>query len=216
VPCSEIVGVAEDVRWTGLRAEPRMLLYASLAQADIEMPMRTLLVRPRGDPRQAARSVQQALLDEAPRVGFARARPLQESVDPELRPWQVGAGMFTLFGLLALVIAAVGLYSVLAYVVAQRAHEVGVRMALGATRGHVLRLVLGEGLRVTAVGVALGLAAALVAGRYMRELLVGVSPRDPLVLGGVAAALLAVATLASLLPAWSAARVDPSRALRAD
>ena len=216
VPCREVVGVAEDVHWSGVRAEPRMMLYAPLAQAGFELPLRALLVRPAGDPAATSRAVQQALLDEAPRVGFARAVLLQESVDPELRPWRLGAGVFTAFGLLALVIAAVGLYSVLAYLVAQRTHEMGVRVALGASRGDVLRLILGEGLRVTAVGVALGLLAALAVGRLLGGMLVDVSARDPLVLGGVSAVLLVVAGLASAVPAWRATRVDPGSALRVD
>ena len=216
VPCREVVGVAEDVHWSGVREEPRMMLYAPLAQAGFELPLRTLLVRPAGDPVATGRAVQKALLDEAPRVGFARAVPLQEAVDPELRPWRLGAGVFTAFGVLALVIAAVGLYSVLAYLVAQRTHEMGVRVALGARRGDVLRLVLGEGLRVASAGVVLGLLAALAAGRLFGGLLVDVSARDPLVLGSVTLVLLAVAGVASLVPAWRATRVDPASALRVD
>jgi len=124
--------------------------------------------------------------------------------------------MFSVFGVLALLVAAVGLYSVIAYNVVQRTHELGVRVALGAQSPDVVRLVLGEGARVSLAGVVIGLIAAGTGARYVGPLLFGVSPRDPVVFAGVALSLMAVALLASLLPAWRAARVDPSVALRAD
>ena len=141
---------------------------------------------------------------------------MQRLVDPEVRSWTLGATMFSAFGVLALVIAAVGLYSVVGYDVAQRTAELGVRAALGARTGDLLRLVVGQGARVTLVGVAVGLLAALVATRWIEPLLFDVSPRDPLVLGSVAATLLVIAALASLVPASRAARVDPAVALRAE
>jgi ABC-type antimicrobial peptide transport system permease subunit len=110
----------------------------------------------------------------------------------------------------------VGLYSVTAYSVAQRLHEMGLRMALGARAGDVVGLVLRQGLAVAAAGVALGVAAALVAGRWVAPLLFDVSARDPLVFGGVAATLLAAALLATLVPARRATRANPSDALRAE
>jgi putative ABC transport system permease protein len=117
---------------------------------------------------------------------------------------------------LALLVAAVGLYSVIAYNVAQRTHELGVRVALGAQSPDVARLVVGEGIRVSLVGVAIGTAVALGAGRYVGPLLFSVSPRDPVVFSVVAVMLVAVAVVASLVPAWRASRVDPSVALRSD
>jgi len=122
--------------------------------------------------------------------------------------------MFTVFGVLALVVAAIGLYSVAAYGVAQRTHELGVRLALGAESRDLVRLVLREGLRLSAVALAVGLAAALVAGRFVAPLLFETSPRDPLILSAVAALLLLTSVAASALPARRAARVDPTRALR--
>ncbi len=124
--------------------------------------------------------------------------------------------MFTLFGVLALVVAAVGLYGVIAYGVAQRTHEMGVRAALGASRSGLMRLVVTEGVRVTLVGVILGGIAAFAGGRFLAAMLFGVSSRDPLVFVVVAGVLLAVAGLASLIPAWRAGRADPISALRAD
>jgi ABC-type antimicrobial peptide transport system permease subunit len=124
--------------------------------------------------------------------------------------------MFSLFGALALLVASVGLYSVIAYSVAQRTHELGVRIALGAETRDVLRLVVGEGTRVAAAGITLGVAAALLAGRFVTSLLYDVSAKDPLTFAVVIAALLLVAVVASLVPARRAARVDPNVALRAD
>jgi ABC-type antimicrobial peptide transport system permease subunit len=124
--------------------------------------------------------------------------------------------MFALFGGLALLLAAVGLYSVIAYSVTQRTHEMGVRVALGAQGRDVIRLVVVEGLRIALVGLAIGVFIALVAVRFIAPLLFHVPARDPWTFGGVTLALLAVAVAASFIPAWRAARIDPSVALRTD
>jgi putative ABC transport system permease protein len=124
--------------------------------------------------------------------------------------------MFTLFGGLALLVAAIGLYGVIAYSVTQRLHEMGVRVALGAKTADVLRLVVGEGVRVALIGIVLGAAGAFAAGKLIASLLFGVPARDPLTFGVVALVLLLTATLASLIPALRASRVDPNLALRAD
>jgi ABC-type antimicrobial peptide transport system permease subunit len=124
--------------------------------------------------------------------------------------------MFAAFGVLALALAAIGLYSVIAYNVAQRTHELGVRVALGAQAADVVRLVVSDGLRITAVGVAIGTATAFWAGRFVKPLLFDVSPTDPLVFTLVATLLISVATVASWVPALRAARVDPNQALRSD
>jgi ABC-type antimicrobial peptide transport system permease subunit len=118
--------------------------------------------------------------------------------------------------MLALVLAAIGLYSVIAYNVTQRTHELGVRVAFGAQVRDVIRLVLGEGLRITTIGIVVGVAIALYAGRFVAPLLFRVEPTDPIVFGGVIAILLLTATLAALIPALRAARVDPNVALRTD
>ena len=124
--------------------------------------------------------------------------------------------MFGTFGLLAVVLVAVGLYGVVSYVVAQRTREMGVRIALGARPADVLRLVVREGLGVTAFGAALGIILALVTGRMIEALLFRVSVRDPLILLGVVGVVLAVAAMASAVPAWRASRTDPIIALRSD
>jgi ABC-type antimicrobial peptide transport system permease subunit len=140
---------------------------------------------------------------------------MTDLLEPEMRPFRLGATMFGVFGLLALLLAGVGLYAVISFDVARRTRELGIRTALGARRGDVVRLVLGQGLRVTAAGVAIGAVLALALGRIIESLLFGISPRDPYVFATVSVTLLAVAAAASLMPAWRAARVDPVAAMRA-
>ena len=132
----------------------------------------------------------------------------------QLRPWRLGSALLSLFGALGLLLAAIGLYGVLSYVVSQRTQEMGVRIALGAGRREILELVMGQALRVLVWGVALGVAGALAAGRAIASLLYGVTPHDPLVLSVVIVILGAVAAVASYLPARRATRVDPMVALR--
>jgi ABC-type antimicrobial peptide transport system permease subunit len=126
------------------------------------------------------------------------------------------ASLTTIFAALAFVISVVGLYSVLAYAVSQRTPELGIRMALGAQPGQVIRLVMRNGLELVAIGLALGLAAAAGAGRMIQTLLFDVQPLEPVVYGGVAVVFALVAALACLLPSWRASRIDPLIALRAD
>jgi putative ABC transport system permease protein len=137
-------------------------------------------------------------------------------ISPQTQSWKLGATMFVAFGGLALVLAAMGLYSVIAYNVAQRTHELGVRVALGAQAWDVVRLVVRDGLRVAGVGIAIGAVAALWASRWIKPLLFNVSPKDPAVFAIVAVTLITVAIAASWIPALRASRVDPSVALRSD
>jgi ABC-type antimicrobial peptide transport system permease subunit len=141
---------------------------------------------------------------------------MRDVVAPSMRSWRLGATMFAIFGGLALALAALGLFSVVAHAVAQRSHEVGVRIALGARGGDIVWLMMRESLRIVMVGIALGTVVALIAGRWIQPLLVGVTVSDPAVLAGVVVTLLAVAVAGSWLPASRAARVDPAIALRAD
>jgi hypothetical protein len=143
-------------------------------------------------------------------------QPLAELVDAQRRSWTLGATLFAGFGALALAVAAVGLYGVVAYDVAQRAHEMAVRMALGARERDVVRLVVGRGVALASAGIAIGVCAALAAARWVQPLLFEQPARDPLTYGVVAAILLAVACLASATPARRAARTEPSEALRAE
>ncbi len=151
-----------------------------------------------------------------PGPSYVNVTPLSDVFGNETRAWNLGATMFTVFGLLALALAAIGLYSVVAYNVAQRTHEMGVRVALGAEVRDLVRLVLREGLLLASVGVVLGGVVAVLAAPSLKALLFQEQPRDPVVLVGVAVTLLAVATVASLVPARRASRVDPMQALRSE
>jgi ABC-type antimicrobial peptide transport system permease subunit len=139
---------------------------------------------------------------------------MSEALEPQFRPWRVGSRLFGVLGALALLISAVGIYGVTSYSVSQRTHEMGVRIALGARLGDLLRLVLNDGLRVVCVGAALGLVAALALGRLVESFLFGVTTRDPVTSLVSIAVLMSTGALASLLPALRAGRVDPAEVLR--
>jgi ABC-type antimicrobial peptide transport system permease subunit len=158
--------------------------------------------------------VQRALQTAEPDLAYVHVETLADRIAPLWRSWQLGAAMLTAFGLLALVIAALGLYAVTAYGVTQRTQEIGVRMALGAQRGEVVRLAVGQALRATAAGAGAGLLAALVLSRAVRALLFQVQPADPVTLVASIGLLLVVAAAAAFVPARRAARVDPMEALR--
>jgi putative ABC transport system permease protein len=139
---------------------------------------------------------------------------MQSIVDEELSPRQMQAKLLGIFAGMALILASLGIYAVLSYAVAQRTQEIGVRMALGAQQRDVLRMVLGQGLGLTLIGVAFGIAGALALARVLSTLLYGISATDPVTFGAVAATLSAVALLACYVPARRAMRVDPMVALR--
>ena len=215
-PCSTVVGVVEDARRFDLVEEPAMQYYVPVEQNTGTRSPYGILVRVSGEEGAAVAVLRRALLEVDPSIRYARVRPLTEMVEPLARSWRLGTVVLSLFGVLALLVAGIGTYSVLAFDVTQRTFELGIRAAIGATRRRLAVLVLGRLARLTAVGVLLGLALAIVAGRRLEPLLFQVSPRDPTTLGLVAAALLLVALLAGAWPAWRATRVDPSVALRAE
>jgi len=215
-PCSEVVGIVENGIMWGLQEDPTMQFFVPLTQRDTGLDPETIVVRAAGDPNALSGAVLRAMLQGEPAVRFAQVSPMAESLAPHTRTWRLGATMFSAFGLLALVVAAIGLYSLLAFSVAQRRPELGVRTALGATRERVLALVLVQGLRLVAVGVAIGVAAALLAAPWLEKLLFQTSPRDPVVLAGVVLVLVIVAVAAALVPALRATRVPPQEALRAE
>jgi ABC-type antimicrobial peptide transport system permease subunit len=158
--------------------------------------------------------VRRTILSAAPGVAYVNVTPYERFLEPHIQPWRLGASMFGIFGLLALVVAAVGLYGVMAYSVATRGREFGVRGALGASAGNLAGQVVREGLAITGLGVALGGVAALAAAGLIASMLFETNPRDPRVFVGVGATLLVVAALASLVPALRAARTAPADALR--
>lgn len=215
-PCTRIVGVAADAHRDQLVQKDEVLqYYVRLEYAPDFMSPRVLFVRP--STSEAARwmmPVRRAMESVAPGLPYADVRPMQSLLEWQRRPWQIGAAMFAIFGGVALVLAAVGLYGVIAYGVAQRTHEVGVRVALGAQRADVLTLVVGQAVRITLAGMLLGLVLAVSGAHLIEPLLFDVSSHDPLTLGMVCAAVLGVAAAASVGPARRAASVDPVTALQ--
>ena len=216
-PCTTVVGVVEDHRRQELvEAEPHWLYYLNEDHPAFRGPPQGIMAGTRGDAHRALRSMETELASLSGQIRFVSARSLQDNVDPQLRSWKLGASMFTIFGLLALVVAGWGLYSVLAFEVALRRREMGIRAALGAGRGRTIRLVFRQALGLVSVGILLGLAASFAGARLVEPLLFRVSARDPAVYVVVAAALLAAAAAAGSLPAWRATRVDPREALQAE
>jgi len=188
--------------------------YFPIQQAYV--PGFTLHVRTAGDPRRLQQALRRAFERVDPNPPFNDPRTFAENMKSSTFLQDMGASMLTAFGLLALVLAAIGLYGVLAYSVAQRKREMGVRIAIGASRRDVLALVVGKAMRLTAIGLAVGVVLAAGAGRLLRSQIFGVSPLDPVTFVGVVLLLGAVALLAAWLPARRAARVDPIVALQSE
>ena len=214
VPCTTVVGVAENIRADSFTDDKMLYYYRPIDQS--APTDGGLFIRVQGDASSAGESIRRSLQRLMPGSSYVTARPMSEIFEPNVRSWRLGATMFVAFGALALVLAAIGLYSVIAYNVVQRTHEMGVRVAFGAQVHDVVQLILAEGLRITVAGVVIGAAIALFAGRWVAPLLFNVKPADPLVFTFVVVVLLAAATFASLIPAMRAARVDPNVALRSE
>ena len=214
-PCSTVIGIAEEMRVRSLADEREYTYYIPAAQYDLQLDPQ-LFVRVTGDAATFVDPLRRRMQREMPGAAYADAMPLGRLIDPQRRAWKFGATMFVAFGGLALVLAAIGLYSLIAYDVAQRTQELGVRLALGASASDVMTLVMSSGVRLVFVGVVLGGGLALWGSKWMEGLMFQQSPRDPIVFGLVALVLLAVSLLASCGPALRASRVDPNIALRGD
>ncbi len=208
----QIVGVARNASYTNWGEPPQLCAYVPLEQ-NYGVAM-ALYVRTRDDPQQILLPVQRQMHSVAPQIVITSPRTGRQIIDGGLFGPRMGVVLLSVFGLLALGLANIGLYGILAYSVNQRRREIGLRMALGAGRGNVLRLILKQGLSLVVTGVLIGFAAALVVGRLVSRMLYGVSPGDPISVAGAAVMLLAVALLACYLPARWASRVDPLVALR--
>jgi len=214
--CATVVGLVADERTLG-EERVRARFYRPLPRGESLAGGGVLLVRVApGAASRMSGTVRRALHALEPNLPYVDVGTLASALDPQLRPWRLGATLFTAFGLLAALLAAVGLYAAIAYAVAQRTHEIGVRRAVGAGTTSVVWLVLRDGLGVAAAGVAIGLLLALAGPPRIADLLYEVSPHDGRVLTAVAATLLAVALLATLVPAWRAVRVSPTTALRVE
>lgn len=214
-PCARVVGVVQDAHRQQLHEAPAMQYYIPIGQ-ESGFGGTTLMVRTNGDPRALIPRVTALLRSTDAMVANASAAPLQDSIDPLFRPWRLGASVFGLGGTLALLVAALGLYSVLSYLVARRTHELGVRLALGASRRQIVTLVLRRSVGITLLGVAMGSVAALYAGRFVGPLLFETSPNDAAVFALTALLLAGTALVAGLVPALRASRVNPVRALNAE
>jgi predicted permease len=214
-PCRYVVGVAEDIRSESIEPESKLFFYYMPA-LQWRPHEGGLFVRARVDPSVMVEPLRRALQREMPGTAFVTVNPLGNIVSAKMRSWIVGATLFTAFGVLALALAAVGLYSVIAYNVTQRKHELGVRLALGAGRMRVVRIVVLESVRFALAGVALGSVVAWAAANSIGPLLFDQSPRDVVVFGIVAIVLVFVAIVASWVPALRAAGLDPKTALQAD
>jgi hypothetical protein len=216
-PCYRIIGITQDALALGLKDKPEPHVYVPLHnEPDKGWGVGDVVFRM--DSRRLQTSlatIRDMLKSEFPGAKVS-TNTMAAQMEPEYRPWQLGATLFTLFGLLALLVASIGVYSSVSYAVSQRTHEFGVRVALGATWNRIVREVVGSGLRTVLLGVVAGVLIALASGRLIASLMYGVSPSDPTAMLVASFSLIVVATLACVTPAWRAGRSDPVSALRSD
>jgi len=219
-PWVTIIGVVKDVRHNGVAGVVKEKFYVPHAQwhKSVGNPIRamTLVVKTATAPSTLTSSVRGAIRQLDPNLPVADVRPMTEVVGAALSTPRFTSALLSMFAILALTLSAVGIYGVLSYVVSRRTREIGIRVAIGADRGRVLRMVLASGLGLAMIGVVTGLVAALALTRLLSGLLHGVTAEDPATFAAVAAALVSVALAASLAPAWRATRVDPVVALKSE
>lgn len=218
--CATIVGTVRHVKNDSLFEEPwtnRANVYMPIGQAeflDNLLSASAVVIRTKNPPQALIRTIFAAAESVAQDARFVNVRPFSILVDNETRPWRLGASMFSLFGALALALAAVGVYGVLAFLVRERTREIGIRMAMGAQRGDILRMVVRHGIKLVGLGAVIGILSALALTQVVRKLLFGVTAVDAVSYLGACAALALVAVFACVLPAWRASRVDPAVSLR--
>jgi hypothetical protein len=215
MPCTRVVGVAEDVVQQNIEDTERLLYYIPDEGPPPMRPGNRIWIRFAGDdPSAQIETVRRALQRVMPPPGYVTVSRLEDTVNNQRRSWTLGATMFVSFGALALLVAAVGLHGVIGYSVSQRMHELGVRVALGAQRGNIVRLVVGQAVAMVIVGLAIGIATAFGVARWVQPLLFDESARDPVVFIAVSVLVAVVSVVGSAGPAWRAALADPSAALR--
>jgi putative ABC transport system permease protein len=211
-PVREIVGVVGDIRQRGLAMDAVPHYYLPWTQAVITTPY--LVLRTTGDPAILERAVKATVAGMDTNIPTYRVHPLEYYVAQAVAPARFQTLLLTSFAAIALLLAAVGLYGVLSYVVQQRALEIALRLAVGAQRGDVLRMILKRGMTLAAIGVAAGLAISFLITRFIATLLYGIEPTDAMTFCAMSLVLLAVAFVASVAPAYRAAQTDPMTTLR--
>jgi predicted permease len=212
-PFWEIIGVVPDGKYNTLGEEPKAVVYRPLRYFDSTF---VLVARTEGDPRTVLAALRREVQQLDPTLPIYDIKTLTEHMNIPLFPAKMAAGVLASFGVLALLLAAVGIYGVMSYVVAGRTREIGLRMALGAQSADILRLILRQGMLLAVIGTAIGLAIGFGGTRLLKTLLYGVSASDPITFTAVTLLLGSVALLACWLPAHRATRVDPMVALRAE
>jgi predicted permease len=212
----QIVGVVRDARHLSVRQEVPRFLYIPVAQRRLPLGQLTLAVKTAGNPARWMADVEREVRALGPDILVTEAMTMQQQVDAALVQERLLSAVGGFFSILALVLSAVGLYGLLAHVVGQRTGEIGIRMALGADRGTVVRMILGRSLGLVVLGLAAGIPATLWAVRPLASLLYGLEPTDVSTLAAGAAVLLATALAASYIPARRASRIDPIAALRTE
>jgi putative ABC transport system permease protein len=209
-----IVGVVGNVHQLGQASEASPEFYLSYLQDPVDWPYRTLIVRSAGDPVKLAGLVEQAVWSVNKDQPVSHVRTMEQVLSESVAQPRIFTLLMGVFAALALALASVGIYGVVSYSVSQRTHEVGVRMALGAERIDVLRLVVGQGMSLTGIGLGIGLGGAVALTRFLSSFLFGVHPTDFITFAAVALTLAGVALLATYIPARRAMKVDPMVALR--
>jgi putative ABC transport system permease protein len=214
----EVIGVVGDVRLIGLDTDINPTLYVPMPQNPYPAALRNvfLVVRTNGEHNGLVGGIRSELRSLDSDVPIAQVKTMEEIVSGSLSQRRLSMSLLVVFSVLAGVLAAGGIYGVMGYIVSGRTHEIGIRMAMGAQQAEVLRMILGDGAKLTAMGVGIGLGIALALTRVLSTLLFGVSAADPVTFAAISLVLACVAMLASYIPARRAARIDPMEALRYD
>jgi putative ABC transport system permease protein len=211
---TEVVGLIADVKFNGITAETPMQVYLPLNQ--VAMREMAVVARTAADPATVMPTIETIVHDLDKDLPLFARRTMDQIIESSMAQSRLSMTVFVVFAVVALTLAAVGLYGVVAHSVTERTHEIGVRMALGADPADVLRLIVGQGLVTVVTGLAVGIAGALALSRTIEGLLFGVTPTDPTTFAAVIVLLLGAGLAACGVPAWRATRVDPTAALRAE
>ena len=207
-----VVGVVGDVKQSGLDIETRPEMFSPYYQ--VTVPFGTILVRTKSDAAAMTSTVRSAMQEIDRDLPLYGIKTVNDVINESVAPQRLNMLLLGIFGGLALVLAAVGLYGVISYSVSQRTREIGIRVALGASHKSVLRLVVGQGVILSVIGVVIGIVVSFFLTKLMTSLLFGVSPTDPITFGAISALLIGVSVVSSLIPALRAIKVDPMIALR--